>query len=325
MNDLEAARGGDADAFSRLTEPHRRELLAHCYRMLGGLADAEDAVQESLVAAWRGLGGFEGRSSLRSWLYRIATNSCLRILRTAPPRMLSFDRDDAADPSADLEAVVDDDRWIEPWSHAGDPAGRAARRESIELAYIAALQLLPATQRAVLLLRDVLAFSAAETAELLDTSVASVTSALQRARAAITEKRPSRADHAVIDRTIERRVVEQFVTAFVAGDVPRLVALLTDDVRFTMPPLPAWFDGRHDVGRFFAERVLATPWRVIPVDDVNARPAAMGYQRGEDGVYRRGALMVFHVDGESLGWIATFLDPVLLDRWELPRELDLTP
>jgi RNA polymerase sigma-70 factor (TIGR02960 family) len=185
---LERARGGDEHAFAALVERHRRELAVHCYRMLGSMDDADDALQETLVAAWRALSGFEGRSSLRTWLYTIATNVSLRMAERRR-RLLSWDRGAARDPMGDLGLPVADDGWLEPWiEDDADPAELYSRRETIELAYVAALQHLPANQRAVLILRDVLGFSAAETADVLDTSEGSVTSALQRARITVTER-----------------------------------------------------------------------------------------------------------------------------------------
>ncbi len=312
--DLEAARAGDERAFERLVAPHRHELFVHCYRMLGGVADAEDALQETLVAAWRGLASFEGRSALRTWLYRIATNACIRLGEKRPPRMLSFDRHPAARPGDELAAPVLDDGWLEPWPYdagAADPAARYSERESIELAFLAALQHLPANQRAVLILRDVLGYPADETADLLGTSTAAVNSALQRSRATVGAR--TAAPGVAGD---ERRTVAAFVDAFVSRDVPALVGLLAADVRFTMPPLAAWFDGRTDVADFFARRVFATPWRAVPFADVNGRPAVAGHQL-QDGVFRPGALIVLHIAGGQITWVATFVDPGLLARFEI--------
>jgi RNA polymerase sigma-70 factor (ECF subfamily) len=308
---LDQARAGDADAFADLVAPHRRELTMHCYRMLGSVDDADDAVQEALMAAWRGLSGFEGRSSLRSWLYRIATNVCLRMAQRRPRRLLSWDRGPARDPVGDLGSPVTDDHWLDPWIEAGDdPAEWYARREAIELAYVAALQRLPPNQRAVLILRDVLDFPAADTAELLDTSIASVNSALQRARATLAKHTDRPAEPVDAER---RAVVDAFVAAFEKGDVPALVELLAEDVRFTMPPLPAWFAGRTDVAAFFAQRSLVTPWQVRRRVQVNGQPGLLGYQLHEGG-WRPGALLVLDFAGTRIGWIASFLDPAHLSR-----------
>ncbi len=308
---LDRARAGDADAFAELVAPHRRELTVHCYRMLGSVDDADDAVQEALLAAWRGLAGFAGRSSLRTWLYRIATNVCLRMAQRRPRRLLSWDRGPARDPLGDLGAPVADGAWLDPWIEtADDPAEWYARREAIGLAYVAALQLLPPNQRAVLILRDVLDFPAADTAELLDTSLASVTSALQRARTTLAKHADRPAEPVDAER---RAVVDAFVDAFEKGDVPALVALLAEDVRFTMPPLPAWFAGRTDVATFFAERSLVTPWEVRRRVRVNGQPGLLAYQ-SHDGGWRPGALLVLEFTGARVGWIASFLDPGHLSR-----------
>jgi len=306
---LEQAMSGDERAFARLVDPHRRELTVHCYRMLASAEDADDAVQETLLAAWRALATFEGRSSLRAWLYRIATNVCIRLAERRPPRVLSFDAGPARDPLGDLGTPTTDIAWLEPWiDSADDPADLISRRETIELAYIAALQHLPANQRAVLILRDVLDFSASETADLLDTSVASVTSALQRARQTLAERRPARSQQTERATAHDQDAIDAFVDAFERGDVRQIVALLAEDVRFTMPPLPAWFDGLADVTRFFAERSLLTPWRVERRLEVNGQPAFLGAQQ-RDGRWQPSALMVFSFRGGRISWIASFLDP----------------
>jgi RNA polymerase sigma-70 factor (TIGR02960 family) len=314
---LAAAQAGDEQAFAALVEGHRRELTRHCYRMLGSLDDADEAVQEALLAAWRGLASFEGRSSVRTWLYRIATRVCLRMAERRPRRLLSYDHSPARDPLGDLGRPVTEPVFLDPWPGGpDDPASDAERKETIELAYVAALQHLPANQRAVLILRDVLDFSAAETADLLDTSVASVTSALQRARAG-TETRVGGPSQQTERLSAEQRgVVDAFVAAFEAADVDRLVELLSADVRFTMPPLPAWFAGRDAVATFFAERVFAMRWREVRVADVNGQPAALGYSE-QDGELRPGALQVLSFRDGEISWIASFLDPGLWPRLEL--------
>jgi RNA polymerase sigma-70 factor (TIGR02960 family) len=329
---LTAARSGDPDAFERLVSGHRRELQAHCYRLLGSLPDAEDALQETLVAAWRGIADFEQRSSLRTWLYRIATNSCLRMLRGRPPRVLSWDHGPPRSPTDDVGAPVTTTSWLDPWpgdvtpdaAHS-DPVAAYDLRESVELAYVAALQHLPANQRAVLVLRDVLAFSAAETADALDTSVASVNSALQRARKTLAERGPRRSQQAELASLAaqrpqaERALVADFVAAWERADVPAIVRLLAQDVRFTMPPLPAWFAGRDDVAGFLTEQVFATPWRLVPIT-ANAQPAFGCYQaQGE--VFRLGAINVLNLRDGQIGWIAAFVDPQVTARFGLPPTL----
>ena len=314
---LAAAQAGDEQAFAALVEGHRRELTRHCYRMLGSLDDADEAVQEALLAAWRGLGTFQGRSSVRTWLYRIATRVCLRMAERRPRRLLSFDHSPARDPLGDLGQPVTEPVFLDPWPGGpDDPATDVERKETIELAYVAALQHLPANQRAVLILRDVLDFSAAETAELLDTSLASVNSALQRARAS-TEGRVSGPSQQVERATAEQRgVVEAFVAAFEAADVDRMVQLLTADVRFTMPPLPAWFDGREAVATLYAQRVFAMRWRQVRVADVNGQPAVLGYSE-QEGDFRPGALQVLSFRAGEISWVASFLDPNLWPRLRL--------
>ena len=243
---LAAARRGDETAFERLVEPHRRELHAHCYRMLASVHDAEDALQEALLGAWRGVGRFEGRSSLRTWLYTIATNACLRLLERRPQIVLPIDYGPPADPHDPIAEPLDA-RWLEPYPDAG--LGYE-QRESVELAFIAALQHLPPRQRAVLILRDVLGFSGAEVAEALATTPASVYSALQRAHRTVEERLPAHSQQATLRALGDERLrelVDAYVTAWERGDVDAVVAMLTEDVTLTMPPRPTWFAGRADV------------------------------------------------------------------------------
>ena len=245
---LAAAQRGDESAFNRLVEPRRRELHAHCYRMLGSVHDAEDALQETLLRAWRGLSGFEGRSSLRSWLYRIATNASLDAIERRPKRVLPVDYAPAADPHEGPGEPVVESIWVEPYPDEllgledgfAAPDARYEQRESVELAFIAALQLLPPNQRAALILREVLGFSAREAAEALDTTVASVNSALQRARATVDERLPDQSQQATLrslgdDRL--REIVEGYVDAWQRRDVEAVVGMLTEDATFAMPPL----------------------------------------------------------------------------------------
>lgn len=319
MSDLAAAIEGDGRAFERLVVPYRRELLVHAYRLLGSSSDAEDVLQEALVAAWRGLGGLRTADALRSWLYRVTTNAALRFAERRGPRMLSWDAGTAADPGREL-AAPEPGPWVEPFRDP-DPARAAERREHIELAWIAALQLMPANQRAVLVLKDVLGFGARDIAELLGTSVASVNSALQRARTAAADGNGRATDG---PSPADREAVRRFTAAFVAGDVDGLVELLSDDVRFTMPPLPAWFQGAGDVGRFLTDRVLATPWEVVPLGEVNGHPALLGMQ-WQDGRYRPGAVMVLHIHAGRIRWLATFVDPDLVRRFVDPPEPAIAP
>ncbi|MEV4060698.1 sigma-70 family RNA polymerase sigma factor [Nonomuraea dietziae] len=326
---LARARGGDAAAFDLLVAEYRSELTAHCYRMLGSPQDAEDAVQESLLSAWKGLAGFEGRSSLRTWLYRIGTNACLRMSARRPRRLLSPDQGPARRDTADLGEPVTGPVWLEPWpddvpADEPDPAASYLRREGVELAFVAALQHLPGTQRAVLILREVLEFSAAEVAHQLDTTPASVNSALQRARKAVEQRVPpvsQRAELAALGAEGRRELVDAFVSAWERADVDGIVAMLADDARFTMPPLPAWFDGRADVARFLTERVFATAWRLKPMW-ANGQPALACYQQSpDDGRFLLGAINVLSLRAGRITELTGFLDPEVHRRFGLPREL----
>jgi RNA polymerase sigma-70 factor (ECF subfamily) len=324
-----AARRGDSRVFERLVAPYRRELYAHCYRMLGSVQDAEDAVQEALLAAWRGLPGFEGRSSLRAWLYRIATNVCLRLIDRRPRRVLSPDYGPPRTDTADLGEPVTEPIWLEPivtdiQDDDQDPETRYVQRESIELAFVAALQHLPGTQRAVLILRDVLQFSAAEVAAHLNTTPVSVNSALQRARKTLDERIPrgsQQAELAALGAEGRRELVEAFITAWERADIAALLQLLTEDARFTMPPLPAWFLGRDDVGRFFTDRVFAITWRLVPIT-LNAQLGFACYVR-EAGVdaFRLGAVNALTLRDGKIAVINGFIDPDLYGRLGLPDEL----
>lgn len=318
---ISAARSGDHPAFEALVGPFRRELTAHCYRMLGGIQDAEDALQESLLGAWRGLAGFEGRSSLRTWLYRIATNVCLRVAAKRPKRLLSPDYGPSWQTTDNLGEFVTRPIWLEPWPDEADPADRYARRETVELAYVAALQHLPATQRAVLILRDVLAYSAAETADLLDTTVASANSALQRARKTVAERIPPVSQQQELaDLGAERRreLVDAFVAAWERSDIEAIVAMLTTDARMSMPPLPAWYDGIENV-RIWAVSACAITWRMT-VHSANGQPALACYERHDDGRFMLGAFMLLSFRDGRISELTAFLDPEIHRAFELPAE-----
>jgi RNA polymerase sigma-70 factor (TIGR02960 family) len=313
------ALDGDGAAFEELIAAHRRGLHAHCYRMLGSLQDAEDALQETLVGAWRGLAGFAGRSSLRTWLYRIATNASLRLAERRPPRLLSPDNGPAVHDVDDLGEPVGGPVWLEPWP---DPGDEAAGREQVELAFVAALAHLPPRPRAVLLLREVLEFSAAEVAGMLATTVPAVNSALQRARAAVDARivEPAQAGElARLGEAGRRDLVAAFVRAWERADVDALVDLLTEDARFAMPPLPAWFEGRADIERFAAERMFATPWRLHPVG-ANGQLAFACYQGppSGEGLYRLGAINVVTLREGRVAAMTGFLDPALGPWFGLP-------
>jgi RNA polymerase sigma-70 factor (TIGR02960 family) len=320
---LARARAGDAAAFDRLVAPHRRLLHTHCYRMLGSPFDADDALQETLLAAWRGLPGFESRSALGTWLYRIATHVCLRVIAQRPRRMTSPDHGAALQVTAELGEPVAGPVWLEPWPDDGaheDPAATLQRREHVALAFVAALQHLPGTQRAVLLLRKVLEYSAAEAAEMLDTSVASVNSALQRAQQTVKARAPA-ADLQRLDAPGLESLLQRFVSAWERRDITAMVALLAEDARFTMPPLPAWFDGRRFVAMFFAERVFETPWRLQPLHG-NGQPGFACYmkQAGDDR-FRPGGVVLLRVRAGLIESIDSFIDPAVCRRFGMADEL----
>jgi RNA polymerase sigma-70 factor (TIGR02960 family) len=336
---LVAARGGDPAAFEELVAPYRGELHAHCYRMLGSIQDAEDALQEALLGAWRGLPGFEGRSSMRTWLYRITTNACIRFGEKRPRRLLSIDRAPSnPDDLSNLGEFLADTGWLEPCPpslvHAAtsstSPEARFEARESVELAFVAALQHLPATQRAVLILREVLAFSAAEVAALLDTSVAAVNSALQRARATMQQRNPGPTQQATLRDLGEQRqreLVHAFVGAWERADIPALLDLLVEDARFTMPPLMAWFDGRDAIRHFLEVRMFETPWRFVPTM-ANGQIAFAAYQErpGDPAdpdpsarvAFRLSAINVITLRGDRIAEIAGFLDRGVFPSFGFP-------
>jgi RNA polymerase sigma-70 factor (ECF subfamily) len=317
---LEAARGGDEAAFQHLVEPHRGELHAHCYRMLGSVHDAEDALQEALLRAWRGLSRFEGRSSLRSWLYRIATNTSLNAIERRPRRVLPIDYGSPADPHDGPGEPLVESVWVEPYPDEklgledgfAAPEARYEQRESVELAFIAALQHLPATQRAVLILREVLGFSARETAETLDTTTASVNSALQRARATVNERLPDQSQQATLRSLGDERLTEivtGYVDAWQRGDVDAVVAMLTEDAAFAMPPLRTWFRGRDAIAVFLAGWPLSGEWRWRPIRArANGQEALAFYSwDAKEESYLPFALNVLTLRGESVSEVNAFI------------------
>lgn len=285
---VEAARGGDEDAYRRLIEGRRAELHAHCYRMLGSVQDAEDALQDALLRAWRGLPRFDGRSSLRSWLYRIATNTSLdMIARRRPTRVLPMEHGPEADPGDEMGEPLVESIWLEayPDERIGiedgrlGPEARVEQRESVELAFVAALQHLPARQRAVLILREVLGFSAREAADALETSVASVNSALQRARQAVDQRLPERSQQATLRQLGDdgvREIVERYTDAMQRADVDAVVAMLTEEAVWSMPPLVEWYRGREAIAGFLANHAFTVRWRHLPAH-ANGQPAVACY------------------------------------------------
>ncbi|MDA0180692.1 sigma-70 family RNA polymerase sigma factor [Solirubrobacter phytolaccae] len=300
--------------YQRLVEPHRRELHAHCYRMLGSVQDAEDALQEALLRAWKAFDRFEGRAQPKTWLYRIATNTCLdAIARRKGKRELPIDRGPDEPP---LTETV----WLEPYPDA--PDATYEQRESVELAFIAALQHLPATQRAVLILREVLGFSAKEVAEICDTTPASVNSAMQRARAAVDERLPSQSQQATLQALGDdaiTAIVERYVEAWNRGDVDAVVAMLAEDATFSMPPLTQWFRGHEPIRAFLPTGPLSIPRIFVPTR-ANGQPA-FGTYKLIDGEWQRNAIHVITLD--SRGHITdavAFLDEDLFTYFGLDDE-----
>ena len=325
---LKSARAGDQAGFEKLVEPYRREILVHCYRILGSFEDAEDISQEILLRVWKRLDSFEGRSSLRAWLFKIATNACLDALDSRRVRGLSKELYPRGDPTGDLPPPSNEVIWVEPFPDEyidGQPSiypeARYEVRESITLAFVAALQKLPGRQRAALLLCDVLGWNANEAAEILDASTAAVNSALQRARE--TMKQPER-------KTTSARLNEQlsalltrYVSAWEAADSAALVAVLREDIALTMPPIPVWFGGRDDVYRFIEDKLFKMfdqfRVRLIPVRS-NGSPAFAIYQMDANGVYRAAALHVLTIEDGEITEINDFLtfDGQLFSKFGLP-------
>jgi RNA polymerase sigma-70 factor (TIGR02960 family) len=328
---LSRARAGDGDAFQDLTEPHRRELQLHCYRMLGSVQDAEDALQDTLLAAWQGLGGFiEERASLRTWLYRIATNRCLNARRAArrrPAREWNIPKVEPPEPTGLGEVV-----WLEPYPDAllegglggpPSPEARYEQTEAISLAFVTALQVLPPRQLAVLVLRDVLGFHADEVADMLDSTVESVTSALKRARASLQRHRPLNADHErapAADSSAEDAIVAKFVLAWESADLDALVALLTEDVFTSMPPMPFEYEGRDAVARFCASIFGAGRRFDLVPTRANGQPAFGAYLRTPSGISHGTGLYVLTLAGDRICAMTRF-DNSMLPWFGLPRSI----
>jgi RNA polymerase sigma-70 factor (ECF subfamily) len=333
---LARARAGDELAFRELTEPHRRELQLHCYRILGSVQDAEDMLQETLLAAWRGLSGFEGRASMRSWLYRIATNRCLNALRDSerrpgPARDVRVEPPFAApEPTRRGEPL-----WLEPYPDAllddltepaPGPEARYEARESIALAFVAAVQHLPPRQRAVLLLRDALGFRTAEVAGILEVSEAAVTSLLQRARLTLEARLPGAArERPPLPRSArERQLVEAFTAAYLSDDVDGLVRLLTDDALLTMPPATLEYQGRDAITAFLRDGAAwrgGRPYKLVPTS-ANGQPAFGCYLREPAApVFHAHGLIVLTLAGDQICAITRFVDNSLLARFGFPRTL----
>jgi RNA polymerase sigma-70 factor (TIGR02960 family) len=324
------ARAGDGEAFRELTEPYRRELQMHCYRMLGSFQEAEDALQDALLAAWQGLGGFEGRASIRTWLYRIATNRCLNALRAAkrrPAKEWDVPEVEPPEPTRLSEVV-----WLEPFPDALlegaidvplGPEARYEQTEAISLAFVTALQVLPPRQLAVLILRDVLGFHANEVAYMLDSTVESVNSALKRARANLQRRLPPTAEREPApapDTPSERAIVGEFVRAYESGDVDALVALVTDDVFISMPPMPLEYEGSDVVARFYASIFRSgRSFDLVPTR-ANGQPAFGAYLRAPTGIRHGTGLLVLTLTGDRICAVTRFENSVL-PWFGLPRSL----
>jgi RNA polymerase sigma-70 factor (ECF subfamily) len=313
--------------FMEQAAPFRAELIAHCYRMLGSVHDAEDLVQETYLRAWRGYEGFEARAALRTWLYRIATTACLRALENRARRVLPAGLGDAStDPDSSLDANGTAHAWLEPIPDAlmfETPEDAVTVRQSVRLAVMTALQELPVRQRAVLILRDVVQFSAAEVAELLETTPAAVNSSLQRARARLAEVSPTEENVVEPDDAARRELLDRYCAAFENADMAALTAILQTDVRLEMPPLPIWFAGRDSVLRFLAGRAFTKPGDVVMVSTAaNGQPAVAEYRRTADGVLRAHSIHVLtagRADGATgIAALTVFLDPALFAAFGLP-------
>jgi RNA polymerase sigma-70 factor (TIGR02960 family) len=331
MDLLARARAGDGEAFGQLVEPYRRELQVHCYRLLGSLQDAEDALQDTLLSAWQGLAGFQGRASVRTWLYRVATSRCLdarRSRRRRAPMSAIMRGLDPPEPTRLGEVL-----WLEPYpdvlleglaDRAPGPEARYQAREAISLAFITALQLLPPRQRAALILRDVLGFHAREAAQILDTSQESVTSALKRARAALRRQPPSaeREPPPPPGSAAEQALVERLTRAFETADVAGIVALLTDDAWLTMPPLPLQYQGRELAARFLSATAFRPGWTArLIATRANGQPAFGFYVRDpQTWVWHAIGLLVLTLSGSRICAMARF-DTSVLPRFGLPRSL----
>lgn len=328
-NLLVAARGGDTASFDALVAPFRRELTAHCYRLTGSLSDADDLLQESLLRAWKGLGGFEGKASLRSWLYRIATNTCLTEIERRPRRAMPSDFGPPADLAAGPSVPVMDPIWLDPcpdamWMEATPaPDATISARESVAIAFVAAIQTLPALQRAVLIFRDVLGWSAAEVAESLETSVPAVNSALQRARDTLEKRREQGIDAlAPLDGKLQALLV-RYVQAWESGDVDTLASLLREDATLSMPPMPAWYAGRHVIEPFLRGLVpMLGKLRLVPVGISGGPGVALYRQLPGDTAFRAFGLQALRIDAEGrIASIDTFTGPQHFGTFGLPGEV----
>ncbi len=331
---LAAAMAGDSGAFEQMAEPYRRELLTHCYRILGSLLDAEDMVQETFLRAWQRLGTYEGRAPFRAWLYKIATNACLDALDRRPRRTLPPARYPAAEPGAPIPAPVTEPIWLEPFPDDllapvdSSPDALFEAHESISLVFLLALQALPPRQRCVLILNDVLDWHANEVAEMLEVTLSTVNSLLHRARATLRKSYPPAGGESLQLKPAEEKtaaLLARYVHAWESADVAEIVALVKEDATFAMPPVPLWLQGRSHIQCFISATILAGDargrWRLLPIQ-VNGQPGAAWYQQAEkQSGYQAYAVQVLALEGESISGITTFVNPALVRLFGLPAEL----
>ena len=329
---LEAALTGDSAAFASLTEPFRKELLTHCYRMLGSMEDAEDQVQETLLRAWRRLQTYQGKGTLRAWLYKIATNACLDVLAKLPRRSLPNKIYPPADPSIPPQAPMNEQVWIQPYSDEllapveASPEARYESRESISFAFMIALQDLPPRQRCALILGDVLDWQAAEIAETLDVSVSAVNSLLHRARSILKQRYPREsAEKTHLTEERQKQLLERYLHAWETADIDGIVSMLIEEAAFPMPPLPSWYQGRAAIRAFLMVTSLAGDaagrWRLLPIY-ANGLPGFAFYLREENTrMYLPFALQVLSFEGELLSTVTTFGTPELFPAFSLPASL----
>jgi len=338
---LEAALHGDSQQFGELTEPYRRELQVHCYRIVGSLHEAEDMVQETLLKAWKRLGTYERRASFRAWLYKIATNTCLDFLdQRRSRRLLPLDTLPASDPNTPILPPAAELTWLEPFpdewlrdTNAANPEARYTDSESISFSFMTALQLLPPRQRAVLILRDVLDFSANETAEVLEITVSSSNSARHRARKTLSQSYQNRDPESSVQAVTDEKtqwLLDRFLQAWETADVDGLVTLLKAEAALAMPPSPSWYQGPEAIRIFFKATVFADDgmfngkasgrWRLVPTR-ANTLPAFALYQRDDNDKYQAFGIIVLDCEANGLGQIISFIDPSMPSLFGLPTTI----
>ncbi|WP_069160411.1 sigma-70 family RNA polymerase sigma factor [Nocardia altamirensis] len=318
---------GDEVVFGELVAPLHGQLHAHCYRMLGSVHDADDAMQDVLLRAWQGLAGFHGRSSLRTWMYRIATNVCLTMIERGKRRVLPMEYPSWLDQDFADSAMPTESAWLEPYPNTADEAGpepRYERRESLELAFVAAIQHLPGNERAALLLCEVVGYSAREVAELMEVTVPAVNSALQRARRLVGERVPEQSQQTALRALGDARVrelVDRYASALERADLDALIGMLTDGATWSMPPFPAWYRGRSSITAFLVAGPLHGRWRHLPTW-ANGQPALGCYEwNAERGAYVGTVLDVLTVQGDRIAAVTAFVDPAIIARFGLPAVL----